>query len=178
MAAFLFLYGSLFVQRLSRLITDLFSRLMHIPVSFNLLELSMAQITQEVALEGNIGRIGSLNVYEDTHVIDFTLRAPGLKSVPIEGSDETKLEDVNGFWVMVSVWGKDALDIERVLSVGNRVRVTGELGQDEYVSKKAETAGQEKTVLKLRARHVSLALRNIESVKFTAPAAQIEGEDS
>ncbi len=124
----------------------------------------MSKFQQRVSFEGYVGAIQALGKYEDTAVTNFRMRVPGLRGTG-EGEDR-QVEDVNGFWVSVAVWGRDAELINQFLRVGARVIVSGIQSLDEYESSKPETMGQTQTTIQVRADEVSLSLRGLEDVAF------------
>ena len=121
----------------------------------------MPKFQQRMEIEGNVGRIGELRSHDDRSVIDFSVRAPVLRET--EGGG---VEDAHGFWVNVSVWGRDAEEVNRLLAVGARVYVMGSTRMDEYTSTKKETRGQLRESLHITAHDVALSLRGLESVEF------------
>lgn len=108
--------------------------------------------------------------------------APSLKTVKVNGEDrkvaemrvffdkykpdgQGGFEQVGGFWLDVSVWGRRAEQVADLCRKGARVSVSGSLEEDRWMDKET---GEERSKIHLVADEVSLSLSRIESVQFRA----------
>jgi len=109
---------------------------------------------------GNLGtdpELKSVTVGRDAKdVTEFRIYCDRLVS---DGQDGFK--DKGGFWMGVSVWGRQAQQVANVLKKGMRVYVQGTLKQETWSDKKS---GDERSTLVLIADYVALDLGRIESV--------------
>ncbi len=136
--------------------------------------------------EGNLGSEPSLKQVPSTQsqtgnvsVLEFSIRI----NVDRKNKQSGQFEDVLGFWVDVSYWGKAAEAIAPHLQKGARVLIIGELGMESWISNQPDTQGQQRQSQKLRAEHVAILPWGVEKVVYrartsAAPQPQTHGQQA
>jgi len=80
----------------------------------------------------------------------------------VQDKESKQFEDKGGFWLDVSAWDRLAVDVERVLKKGMRVKVEGSLKHNTW---KDESSGEEKSKLVLNADEITLSLVRVQAVQ-------------
>lgn len=121
--------------------------------------------------EGNLGSEPALKQVSSTQsqtrnvsVLEFSARI----NVDRKNRQSGQYEDVLGFWVDVSYWGKAAEVMAPLLQKGARVLLVGELGIEPWISNQPATQGQQRQSQKLRAEHVAILPWGVEQVIYRA----------
>ncbi len=121
--------------------------------------------------EGNLGSEPALKQVSSTQsqtgnvsVLEFSARI----NVDRKNKQTGQYEDVLGFWVDVSYWGKAAEVMAPLLQKGARVLLVGELGIESWVSDQPATQGKQRQSQKLRAEHVAILPWGVEQVVYRA----------
>ena len=76
-------------------------------------------------------------------------------------------EDAGSFWASVSVWGRQAELVEKILLKGARVVVSGEIYQHEWVDENEV----DRVEMRITAESVSLDLLCVETVQYRAKSS-------
>ncbi len=113
---------------------------------------------------------------------------PTLKSVTVNGEDrkvaemrvffdeykpdgQGNFEQVGGFWLDVSIWGRRAEQVAELCRRGARIYAIGSMKEDRWPDK---DTGEERSKHYLVADDIFLSLSRIESVKFRPKRAAEE----
>lgn len=116
--------------------------------------------------EGNVGRSPEIQAIPVKDQGDPVLKAEISVRILNQSynSSSSEYEDKGGFWAIIEVWGKLAEHVVRTVSKGDLIVVGGSLRIDEFERKKGDNAGTTGTKNIIRAKHIGLHPRCIESI--------------
>jgi single-strand DNA-binding protein len=103
---------------------------------------------------------------EKSAVAELRVRVPNIK----RDSDGNFKE--RGFWANVSVWGKCAEQLVKLVTTGDQIYLIGNLYQDKWKDKET---GDEKTGIKIDCRLAFPWLPDLESLKYKPRKAKDGG---
>jgi len=129
----------------------------------------------KVIVQGNLGKnpelkypVVSSEVGNETKAVcEFSI----YQSHNRFNKETSEYEDIGGFWIDVSIWGKEGESLAKVLCKGYPVKVEGEM----YLWPWVDSDGEKRITIRVESGRdgVSLMLYPVENVQFRQPSNEL-----